>query len=102
MIFPKIVKREGNKSSTEVYSGVETPVSPVESPRKQLFHDYDFKSDMSKAMVNVHQESSKRASAGNQLEFIRMKNIDMASYDKEPLSKSYIPYLPRRMNQHDS
>ena len=54
MIFPKIVKREGNKSSTEVYSGVETPVSPVESPRKQLFHDYDFKSDMSKAMVNVH------------------------------------------------
>ena len=83
MIFPKIVKREGNKSSTEVYSGVETPVSPVESPRKQLFHDYDFKSDMSKAManigVNVQQESSKRASAGNQLEFIRMKNIDMAS-----------------------
>ena len=30
-----------------------------------------------------------------------MKNIDMASQENTPLSKSYIPYLPRRMNQND-
>ena len=86
MIFPKIVKRDGNKSSTEVYSGVDTPNTPitiVESPRKQLFHDYDFKSDMSKAMANigasVQQDARKRESGSHNLEYIRMKNIDMAS-----------------------
>ena len=43
MTFPKIAKRDGHKSSTEVTnSGVDTPVT-MESPRKQLFHDYDFK-----------------------------------------------------------
>ena len=67
MIFPKIVKRDGNKSSTEItHSGVETPERLVESPRKQLFHDYDFKSDMSKAMANisvhVQQDARKRES----------------------------------------
>ena len=109
MIFPKIVKRDGNKSSTEVYSGVDTPNTPitiVEQPRKQLFHDYDFKSDMSKAMANigasVQQDARKRESGSHNLEYIRMKNIDMASQDKElHLSKSYIPYLPKRMNQND-
>ena len=36
--------------------------------------------------------------AGN-LEFIRQRNIDLYSTDKKPLSKSYIPYLPRRKEQ---
>ena len=57
---------------------------------------------MAQIGVNIQQDAAKRASGGNHLEFIRMKNIDMTSQDKEPLSKSYIPYLPRRMNQHDS
>ena len=94
-MFPNIATERGHKSSIEMSV---TPMNHQRSNNRKLFLEKDFKSELSKVISNINGGGrSVQQKSNNHPELHRLQSIDLASPDKIPLSKNYIPYLPRRL-----
>ena len=79
----------GMKSNTDVTC---TPISSRRDSQKKLFLDRDYKSELGKVMASFG-----KVDKANKVEVPRLQSIELSSKDKQPLSKNYTPYLPRRI-----